>query len=82
MRAPSATPPALRPRRTMPRNSKGTHTHLSPYLFQSFSLSLNRDMKVYDRKVRKARAKANEALARRLLAAKPGVRLDHLVRER
>lgn len=42
----------------------------------------HRDLKVYDRKVRKARAKANEALARRLLASKPGVRLDHLVRER
>ena len=41
-----------------------------------------RDLKAYDRKVRKARAKANEKLARRLLAAKPGVRLDHLVRER
>lgn len=40
------------------------------------------DIKAHDRKVRKARAKANEKLARRLLRAQPGVRLDHLVRER
>ncbi len=39
-------------------------------------------MKAYERKVRKARAKSNERLARRLLAAKPTYRLDHLVKER
>jgi pescadillo protein len=37
---------------------------------------------VHDRRIRKARAKQNLALAKRLLAAKPGYKLDHLVKER
>ena len=39
-------------------------------------------LKVHDRRIRKARAKQNLALAKRLLAAKPGYKLDHLVKER
>jgi len=41
-----------------------------------------RALKAHDKKVRKARAKQNLKLARRLLAAAPSLRLDHLVRER
>lgn len=41
-----------------------------------------RAVKVHDRRVRKARAKQNMALARRLLANKPGYKLDHLIKER
>mgnify|MGYP001811311797 CR=1 FL=1 len=41
-----------------------------------------RAVKVHERRVSKARAKANFSLARRLLRAKPGYKLDHLVRER
>jgi pescadillo protein len=39
-------------------------------------------VKVHERRVSKARAKSNFKLARRLLAAKPGYKLDHLVKER
>eukprot|EP00879_Flechtneria_rotunda_P025008 GHRR01026537.1.p1 GENE.GHRR01026537.1~~GHRR01026537.1.p1 ORF type:complete len:683 (+),score=323.94 GHRR01026537.1:88-2136(+) len=45
-------------------------------------LSPCRAVKVHDRRVRKARAKQNMSLARRLLANKPGYKLDHLVKER
>uniref|UniRef100_A0A383W116 Pescadillo homolog n=2 Tax=Tetradesmus obliquus TaxID=3088 RepID=A0A383W116_TETOB len=41
-----------------------------------------RAVKVHERRVSKARAKANFSLARRLMRAKPGYKLDHLVRER
>ncbi|GBF98730.1 hypothetical protein Rsub_11279 [Raphidocelis subcapitata] len=41
-----------------------------------------RAAKAHERKVKKARAKHNIKLARRLLAATPKLRLDHLVRER
>lgn len=41
-----------------------------------------RARKAHDKKVRKARAKQNLRLARRLLRAAPALRLDHLVRER
>jgi len=37
---------------------------------------------VHDRRVRKAAAKQQLSQARRLLAAKPGYKLDHLVKER
>ncbi len=45
-----------------------THTH--------------RNIKAHDRKVRKARAKQNKDLAKRLAALTPTYRLDHLVKER
>jgi hypothetical protein len=41
-----------------------------------------RKIKVHERRVRKARAKQHESLARRLLANKPGYKLDSLVKER
>jgi pescadillo protein len=37
---------------------------------------------VHERRVRKAAAKQQLSLARRLIAAKPGYKLDHLVKER
>jgi hypothetical protein len=37
---------------------------------------------VHERRVSKARAKSNFKLARRLMQAKPGYKLDHLVKER
>jgi hypothetical protein len=41
-----------------------------------------RSLKVHERRVRKAAAKQQEGLARRLLASRPGYKLDHLVKER
>ncbi len=41
-----------------------------------------RNIKAHDRKVRKARAKQNKELAKRLAALTPTYRLDHLVKER
>ncbi len=41
-----------------------------------------RNLKAYDKKLVKARAKKEAALLRRLLENKPTYRLDHLVRER
>eukprot|EP00775_Hariotina_reticulata_P002341 gene2341-2649_t len=43
---------------------------------------INWKIKVHERRVRKARAKQHESLARRLLANKPGYKLDSLVKER
>jgi hypothetical protein len=37
---------------------------------------------VHDRRIRKAAAKQQLALARRLMSRKPGYKLDHLVKER
>ena len=41
-----------------------------------------REAAIYERKIRKARAKRNEDLARRLRARRPTYKLDHLVKER
>ena len=41
-----------------------------------------RELAAYDKKIRKASAKKNRDLARRLASRRPGYRLDHLVRER
>lgn len=41
-----------------------------------------RSIKAHDKKVRKARAKQNKELAKRLAALTPTYRLDHLVKER
>lgn len=41
-----------------------------------------REAAIHERKIRKARAKRNEDLARRLRARRPTYKLDHLVRER
>ena len=40
------------------------------------------NIKVHDRKIRKAKAKMNSALAERLKTMKPGYKVDHLVKER
>ncbi len=37
---------------------------------------------MYDRKIRKAKAKHNDELAMRLQKVKPGYKVDHLVKER
>ena len=42
----------------------------------------NRNLKAYDRKVTKAKAKQNRELAQKLLQLKPTYQLDHLVKER
>ena len=42
----------------------------------------SREIAIHERKIRKARAKRNEDLARRLRARKPTYKLDHLVKER
>lgn len=54
----------------------------SPPLTHPTSFSPHRSLKAHDRKVRKAAAKHNLDLARRLARHKPGYRLDHLVKER
>lgn len=41
-----------------------------------------RNLKAYDRKIRKAKAKLNLELATRLKNVKPGYKVDHLVKER
>lgn len=41
-----------------------------------------RNIKAHDRKIRKAKAKLNTELAKRLVALKPGYKVDHLVKER
>jgi pescadillo protein len=41
-----------------------------------------RSLKVHDRRIRKAAAKQQLSLARRLMSNKPGYKLDHLVKER
>lgn len=41
-----------------------------------------RELAAYDKKIRKANAKKNRELAKRLASLRPGYRLDHLVRER
>lgn len=45
-------------------------------------LLLCRSLKVHDRRIRKAAAKQQLSLARRLMANKPGYKLDHLVKDR
>lgn len=45
-------------------------------------VAMCREAAVYERKIRKARAKRNEDLARRLIARRPTYKLDHLVKER
>lgn len=51
--------------------------HLTPFPLLACS-----NIKVHDRKIRKAKAKMNMALAERLKTLKPGYKVDHLVKER
>jgi pescadillo protein len=41
-----------------------------------------RNIKAYERKIKKAKAKMNTDLAQRLVSMKPGYKIDHLVKER
>lgn len=52
--------------------------------FRTFTICLSsyRDIRAYDRKVKKAIAKKNKDLATRLLTRKPSYTLDRLIRER
>ncbi|KAK1281550.1 Caffeic acid 3-O-methyltransferase [Acorus calamus] len=43
---------------------------------------VNRNIRAYDRKVKKAKAKKNKKLVKRLLSQKPNYKLDHLIKER
>ena len=43
---------------------------------------LGRELKVYERKVKKAKGRLDEALADRLKQQRPSYTLDHLVKER
>jgi len=67
-----------------PQGSNKTYYHAKDvnWLLHEPILQVLRDVKAHGKKVRKARAKKNEALAKRLMRLKPGYRLDHLVKER
>lgn len=41
-----------------------------------------RELRAFDKKIKKAIGKKNDDLAQRLASRKPGMTLDHLVRER
>jgi pescadillo protein len=67
-----------------PQGSNKTYYHVKDinWLLHEPILQVLRDVKAHSKKVRKARAKQNERLAKRLMRLKPGYRLDHLVKER
>ncbi len=47
-----------------------------------YCTGFGRELKAYERKIKKARAKRNEHLADRLESNRPSYTLDHLVKER
>lgn len=61
-----------------------TYYHIKDinFLLHEPLLKTFRNLKAYDKKIKKARAKQNLYLAQRLLGNKPTYRLDHLVKER
>ncbi|GAX74298.1 hypothetical protein CEUSTIGMA_g1747.t1 [Chlamydomonas eustigma] len=61
-----------------------TYYHIKDinFLLHEPLLQTFRNLKVYDRKIKKAKAKHNEELAERLRSLKPGYKVDHLVKER
>jgi pescadillo len=67
-----------------PQGANKTYYHVKDinWLLHEPILQTLRDVKAHSKKVRKARAKQNERLAKRLMRLKPGYRLDHLVKER
>ncbi|KAG2433092.1 hypothetical protein HYH02_012795 [Chlamydomonas schloesseri] len=67
-----------------PKGANKTYYHLKDINWLAHEPLLNtfRNIKAHDRKVRKARAKQNKELAKRLAALTPTYRLDHLVKER
>lgn len=52
------------------------------FLLHEPLLQTFRNLKSYDRKIKKAQAKKNDDLAERLRMRKPGYKIDHLVKER
>eukprot|EP00884_Botryococcus_braunii_P011256 jgi/Botrbrau1/20130/Bobra.0173s0032.1 len=71
------------PRKKTQGNTK-TYYHIKDINFLAHEPLLNkfRDIQVYEKKIRKAKAKANPELAERLQKRRPTFRLDHLVKER
>nr|A8JBB2.1 RecName: Full=Pescadillo homolog [Chlamydomonas reinhardtii] len=67
-----------------PKGANKTYYHLKDINWLAHEPLLNtfRSIKAHDKKVRKARAKQNKELAKRLAALTPTYRLDHLVKER
>ncbi|GFR53151.1 hypothetical protein Agub_g15871, partial [Astrephomene gubernaculifera] len=67
-----------------PKGANKTYYHVKDINWLAHEPLLNtfRNLKTYDKKVRKARAKQNADLAKRLMQLKPTYRLDHLVKER
>ncbi|XP_058088298.1 pescadillo homolog [Magnolia sinica] len=71
------------PKKKVEGNHK-TYYHMKDILFLAHDPLLEkfRDIRAYDRKVKKALAKKNRDLADRLLSRKPSYTLDRLIRER
>ncbi|OVA20430.1 BRCT domain [Macleaya cordata] len=71
------------PKKKFEGNHK-TYYHVKDITFLQHEPLLEkfRDIKAYDKKVNKARAKKNNPLAERLLSRKPDYTLDRLIRER
>ncbi|KXZ46900.1 hypothetical protein GPECTOR_39g394 [Gonium pectorale] len=67
-----------------PKGANKTYYHTKDINWLAHEPLLNtfRNIKAHDRKIRKARAKQNADLAKRLSQLKPTYRLDHLVKER
>ncbi|KAI5076576.1 hypothetical protein GOP47_0008641 [Adiantum capillus-veneris] len=71
------------PKKKFEGNQK-TYYHVKDINFLAHEplLEKSRELKVYNKKIKKARAKKNLSLAARLEANKPSYSLDHLVKER
>ncbi|EFJ52618.1 hypothetical protein VOLCADRAFT_54970, partial [Volvox carteri f. nagariensis] len=67
-----------------PKGANKTYYHAKDINWLAHEPLLNtfRNIKAHEKKVRKARAKQNADLAKRLMHLKPTYRLDHLVKER
>lgn len=60
----------------------GVHSDVNFWLLIRDVDWINRELKVYDRKIKKAKAKKNKELAQRFDRLRPAYSLDHLVKER
>eukprot|EP00250_Pteridium_aquilinum_P024386 c29005_g1_i1 orf=919-2790(-) len=71
------------PKKKFEGNNK-TYYHVKDINFLAHEplLEKSREIKVFERKIKKARAKKNSSLAARLEANRPSYSLDHLVKER
>ena len=77
----------VHPREPRGRPSQGrakTYYHAKDirFLLHEPVLTAMRDVRAFDRRIRRAAGRGDDALARRLADRRPGFRLDHLVRER